>query len=209
MKTQLAHAKSANAPQLIWHTPALAGRSTELTQKLVIGRDPDCSDILIEDDLVSRQHASIEVDASGRVILTDLRSTNGTFVNSEEITQRELWDGDRIGFGSSERSACAFRAAPPAVEASPGGISEIDITESPTALISSDMKLCPRCKRRIASESGECRHCAAGVAVNGAAAGSGAPEPSIFCRACGAGADVAAAFCRRCGASLAKKATTG
>ena len=209
MKTQLAHAKSANAPQLIWHTPALAGRSTALTQKQVIGRDPDCADILIEDDLVSRQHASIEVDAAGRVIITDLRSTNGTFVNSEEIDRRELRDGDRIGFGSSEHTACAFRAAPPAAEASPGGISEIDLTESPTALITSDMKLCPRCQRRIASESGECKHCAAGVAVNGAAADGAAPEPSIFCRACGAGADVAAAFCRRCGASLAKKAAAG
>ncbi|GAB3814895.1 hypothetical protein GCM10027605_61160 [Micromonospora zhanjiangensis] len=64
----------------------------------VIGREEGV-DILLADIKVSRQHATVEL-TGGRTVLTDLRSTNGTWVNDERISgSRELREGDRIRLG--------------------------------------------------------------------------------------------------------------
>lgn len=63
-----------------------------------IGRDLRC-DLTINDASVSRQHARLEKTRQGYVI-TDLGSTNGTFVNDEPVVTRRLEGGDRIRFGS-------------------------------------------------------------------------------------------------------------
>lgn len=68
-------------------------------QSVTIGRMPG-STIVIDDPKVSRQHAQIFVDHD-RVILTDLASTNGTFVNGLRVTKTELKDQDDIVIGSS------------------------------------------------------------------------------------------------------------
>jgi diguanylate cyclase (GGDEF)-like protein len=67
-------------------------------ESIVIGRDPSC-DIVLDDDSVSRQHASLE-QVAGAYILTDRRSTNGTYVNDQRIEQRELRTCDRLRFGN-------------------------------------------------------------------------------------------------------------
>lgn len=64
-----------------------------------IGRDPSCG-FPVDNDLVSRRHARIEWTGSGYRI-ADLGSTNGTFVNDQRITQRDLVDGDRISIGKA------------------------------------------------------------------------------------------------------------
>ena len=51
---------------------------------LVIGR-AGTSDLVIEDPHVSMRHAQLDV-AEGGVWLTDLRSTNGTFVHNQRLT---------------------------------------------------------------------------------------------------------------------------
>jgi diguanylate cyclase (GGDEF)-like protein len=53
---------------------------------LDLGRDHGCEVVIVLDDSVSRRHARLEVDANGRCRLTDLRSTNGTLVNSDRVT---------------------------------------------------------------------------------------------------------------------------
>jgi diguanylate cyclase (GGDEF)-like protein len=63
-----------------------------------IGRDRT-SDIIITDVGISRGHARIIHDESGDLCIEDLRSTNGTYVNGEQVTKRLLRDGDRIQFG--------------------------------------------------------------------------------------------------------------
>ena len=63
-----------------------------------IGRMPDC-DITLADPNVSRNHAEIRPRADGYV-LVDLGSTNGSSVNGVPVTERELRDGDELGFGS-------------------------------------------------------------------------------------------------------------
>lgn len=66
--------------------------------RLEIGRDPT-SDIPLSSDLVSRNHARLLI-SSEHVLLVDLGSTNGTFVNDRRIRDWMLADGDRIGIGN-------------------------------------------------------------------------------------------------------------
>ena len=58
------------------------------------------------EDMVSRHHAKLELSA-GQVLLTDLSSTNGTFVNGERITSIRLRDGDQVTVG---RTPIVFHA---------------------------------------------------------------------------------------------------
>ena len=51
--------------------------------RITIGRNPDC-DVFIDDQLVSRNHAEISKEGSD-YYLTDLDSTNGTFLNDQEV----------------------------------------------------------------------------------------------------------------------------
>jgi pSer/pThr/pTyr-binding forkhead associated (FHA) protein len=75
-------------------------------RKQIIGRSHEC-DIQIHDAQVSRQHAKIW-ERSGVVFVRDLNSSNGTFVNGEQITRCALLTGKvlRIGDVSFEVVCC-------------------------------------------------------------------------------------------------------
>ena len=66
---------------------------------ITLGREEDNA-IRLNDERVSRFHAKIQID-DGRVILTDLESTNGTRVNGHPIKMRVLQQGDQISIGRS------------------------------------------------------------------------------------------------------------
>ncbi len=69
--------------------------------ELTIGRHPDC-DIQIDDSAVSTNHAVISAKTNRYlpdqtdIMLQDLGSTNGTFVNGVKVTQRQLADDDEV-----------------------------------------------------------------------------------------------------------------
>jgi Mg-chelatase subunit ChlD/biotin carboxyl carrier protein len=65
-----------------------------------IGRDPR-GNMVLADGKVSRNHARIIRDPSGYAI-QDLRSTNGTFVNGQRISQQRLRSGDQIRVGDTK-----------------------------------------------------------------------------------------------------------
>jgi pSer/pThr/pTyr-binding forkhead associated (FHA) protein len=67
--------------------------------RVVIGRAANVDVVLVE-DLVSRRHAEFEHQGDC-VLLRDLDSTNGTFVNGERIRERVLEDKDRVLIGTS------------------------------------------------------------------------------------------------------------
>ena len=68
-------------------------------QKMVLGRAPNAQ-IIINEQCVSRQHARC-IRSGEHVILEDLNSSNGTFVNNEKLTGKvTLKDGDIIRFGT-------------------------------------------------------------------------------------------------------------
>jgi S1-C subfamily serine protease len=65
--------------------------------RLRIGREPD-SDVVLQTPLGSRNHALL-VSSGKNHILTDLGSSNGTFVNGDRISEASLSEGDQIHFG--------------------------------------------------------------------------------------------------------------
>jgi TM2 domain-containing membrane protein YozV len=64
-----------------------------------IGRDPANNDIALEDERVSRQHAQVQVQDTA-VIIADVGSRNGTFVNGQPVTGwQSINPGDVISIG--------------------------------------------------------------------------------------------------------------
>jgi len=73
----------------LWHGP------------ITIGRASDCN-LILDDGLVSRRHAHVRVE-TGKVIVEDLESSNGVFVNGERVSgQRELGAGDQLTIGKQQ-----------------------------------------------------------------------------------------------------------
>lgn len=72
--------------------------SRRLSATVTIGRAPT-NDIVLDDLQVSRHHAELRVDASGRVTILDGNSHNGTFVNGRGIVDTALSEGDVVGIG--------------------------------------------------------------------------------------------------------------
>ncbi len=64
--------------------------------RTVIGR-ADC-DVVLDDPEASRQHATIEV-LGARVVVSDLKSTNGTFVDGQQIDQTEIQNHNEFRIG--------------------------------------------------------------------------------------------------------------
>ncbi|MCA1827963.1 MAG: DUF4388 domain-containing protein [Myxococcales bacterium] len=87
------------------------------TGELVIGRSSDLDMVLIE-DMVSRKHAKITLQP-GQITISDLGSTNGTFVNGEKVKRARLKEGDRILIGTSilKLVSMARQAGAPVIDA--------------------------------------------------------------------------------------------
>jgi diguanylate cyclase (GGDEF)-like protein len=67
---------------------------------VTIGRDPTCEIAFAEVLSLSRFHARVTFSGDG-VMVEDLQSTNGTFVNDRRVTAAaDLASGDRIQFGA-------------------------------------------------------------------------------------------------------------
>ena len=66
-----------------------------------LGRGSQCA-IILEDDLVSRNHAMIQRMDSTQYLLIDMGSRNGSFVNERRLsTPVALRDGDRVTLGNA------------------------------------------------------------------------------------------------------------
>jgi hypothetical protein len=81
--------------------PEHAGRTYDLDDELTIGRSPGCGVAMPEDIYTSTLHARL-FRRNDQLWVEDLGSTNGTFVNSEQITQAvRLGKGDLLQIGST------------------------------------------------------------------------------------------------------------
>lgn len=70
-----------------------------LAPPITIGRE-EGNAIQLNDDRISRYHVKIQED-EGRLVLTDLESTNGTKVNGEDVKMRIMRHGDVLTVGRS------------------------------------------------------------------------------------------------------------
>ncbi len=78
------------------------GSSISLADDLEIGRSSDADGRLGDDPQLSRHHARIQRRADGQLVIVDLGSTNGTFVNGQRISAAVLLTpGDTIQVGQT------------------------------------------------------------------------------------------------------------
>jgi len=78
---------------------ALQDKSYPLDVEVTIGRGEE-NTLVVSSDQASRRHATIRPEGGGHQ-LDDLGSTNGTFVNSKQVTTRRLVHGDVIRVAST------------------------------------------------------------------------------------------------------------
>jgi hypothetical protein len=81
--------------------PSHAGRSYDLDDELTIGRSPGCGVSMPQDIYTSTLHARL-FRHNDQLWVEDLGSTNGTYVNSEQIAKAvRLGKGDMLQVGST------------------------------------------------------------------------------------------------------------
>lgn len=106
-----------NPRKIMLFSPPLPPVELSPDLPIVIGRQAD-SDLPLKHHDVSRRHAEVSYE-NGRYVLRDLGSTNGTFLNGQEITTPSvLSPGDQIEMGSRIVTFCELEAD--AVAASQG-----------------------------------------------------------------------------------------
>jgi transcriptional regulator with GAF, ATPase, and Fis domain len=92
--------ESLEIPTLIAVSGPLAGQTFPLAaDRLTLGRD-QANDVHLRDIATSRHHCAIEA-RDGRLLLRDLESRHGTFVNGVPVGERFLEHGDRVTMGAS------------------------------------------------------------------------------------------------------------
>ena len=72
------------------------GQVIPIMDRVEIGRALEC-DIYILEPALSRKHAELEL-VGDDLLLRDLGSVNGTYVNGEKVDEVKLKDGDRMQF---------------------------------------------------------------------------------------------------------------
>ncbi|MHC4249923.1 MAG: protein kinase domain-containing protein [Planctomycetota bacterium] len=85
----------------------------EVGERVELGRAPGEGGCAVEDAALSRRHCSV-ANEGGRLVVEDLGSRNGTFVNGERIVRRNLRPGDEIEIGESRVIVRAPRSGEPA-----------------------------------------------------------------------------------------------
>ena len=78
------------------------GEVTELPilERMVIGRS-STSDLKINDAKMSGSHCSFEINNRGQLLLKDLGSTNGSFLNDLKVKQASILIGDVVKIGNT------------------------------------------------------------------------------------------------------------
>jgi pSer/pThr/pTyr-binding forkhead associated (FHA) protein len=112
---------------LVIHEGAGAGSQHPVEGELILGREQGTADLVIEDPGVSRRHARLFPE-NGALVVEDLGSSNGTYVNGERISGPvavapgdEVQLGDTvIGVGGGTAATALMPRGAPPTEAQPG-----------------------------------------------------------------------------------------
>ena len=166
--------------KLIVNPTSSARREIPLARALIsIGRDPS-NDVVLPDAMVSRRHAVIEYRGA-QYFIRDCNSSNGSLVNGDRVSERNLKDGDLVAIGTAR---LLFREDITPEEAA------AKVVQHPSA----PRLECPACHADYRKGDVFCRQCGASVAPS-------APQKAV-CTACGTVVALPARFCNACGKPL-------
>jgi uncharacterized RDD family membrane protein YckC len=166
--------------KLIVNPTSSSRREIHLSRTLVsIGRDPS-NDLVLPDAMVSRRHAVIEYRGS-QYYLRDCNSSNGSLVNGDRVSERNLRDGDLVAIGTAR---LLFRDDLHEEEAG------AKVVQHPSA----PRLVCPSCQAEYRKGDLFCRQCGAALAPSS--------PPKAICTACGTAVPLPARFCNACGTPL-------
>lgn len=90
----------AEKAYLIVLTGNRLGSMIEVREGMIIGRSHG-SDFQIPEEGISRQHARIHSREDGKLVVEDMGSLNGTYVNGQRVERQVLTDGDKIRIGTT------------------------------------------------------------------------------------------------------------
>jgi two-component system cell cycle response regulator len=102
LNAELQKAKEQEACLIIIRGTPQGSRFFLTQAEMIIGRDPT-AEISVADQSISRKHAKV-TKANGKVVLTDLGSSNGTYVNDKKVSSGEsvsLAKEDMVKIGNS------------------------------------------------------------------------------------------------------------
>jgi hypothetical protein len=108
----------------------------------IIGRSKT-SDISISDPLLSRRHMRVDI-AESAFTVTDLKSSNGTFLNGERITESALKAGDEIKIGQTILEVTT-EAPVPATAAHPAALAGEPVVDH-------NLRFCSKCYRAVSAD---------------------------------------------------------
>jgi hypothetical protein len=112
------------------------GRRVELDLEVAIGRQD--TDLVVEDPEVSRRHAVLR-RSDGSVIVEDLDSTNGTFVNGERIRSPiAVGPGDQIRVGRTTLEIEPDQRADDTIVSTPPRPDQLGSTGAPSGAVPAD-----------------------------------------------------------------------
>ena len=120
------------------------GTACKLSGEITIGRDSTNS-FQVLDNQVSRLHARISIGQEGSIVIEDLNSTNGTFVNEKGIKKETIHPGDEIKIGSTILVIKEINQQKEGVEPQPFIFSS-EATSNGTIMQSAT---CPNCSKKI------------------------------------------------------------
>lgn len=111
--------------RLIFTSGSREGQTIDVDgARVMIGRVSD-NDLQLDGEKISRHHAVIERDESGRRMLSDLNSRNGTYVDGVRLSEpRLLTGGERVRLGDEHFLVQAEPAPPPARVPAPPAAAE-------------------------------------------------------------------------------------
>src|SRR5437899_11683234 len=142
-----------------------------------MGRAPS-KDVAVPDVMVSRGHAVIEYRGS-QYFLRDCNSSNGSLVNGDRVSERNLRDGDLVAIGTAR---LLFRE-----EAEDSGAKVVPHPSAPR-------QVCPTSQADYRKGDMFCRQCGASLAPVAPA--------RVVCTSCGTAVLLPARFCNACGQVL-------
>ena len=100
------------------------------SRPMLLGRQQG-SDLLLPEELVSRRHARLAYEGDD-LVLEDLGSTNGTYLNGVRVTRARVSEGDRILVGQSILKVVSRDAVPaPSPDEVRAGLERASVTAEP------------------------------------------------------------------------------